>query len=158
MTDGSCFRLLLVFIMVQPHSLVFPAILAFNILCSATNVLPRAAHAAPELPAFVELHDVIIGKRDSLDFRNALQPRTIFPASPPQERIFANSSSVITKRTLLGLRQSTCDAGYNLCDGELPLANPIISCRLLMIAISKSPNDAAPTAAATANAATTAPA
>ena len=158
MTDGSCFWLLLAFIMVQSHSLVFPAILAFNVLCSATDVLPRAAHAAPELPAFVELHDVIIGKRDGLDFRNALQPRTIFPASPPQERIFANSSSVVTKRTLLGLRQSTCDAGYNLCDGELPLANPSISCQLLLIALSKSPNDAAPTAAATANAVMTAPA
>ncbi|KAL2053881.1 hypothetical protein ABVK25_005810 [Lepraria finkii] len=101
--------------MVQSHSLVFPAILTFNVLCSATNIIPRAAHAAPKLPAFVELHDVIIGKRDGLDFRNALQPRTTFPASPPQERIFANSSSVITKRTLLGLRQSTCYAGYNLC-------------------------------------------
>ena len=144
--------------MVQSHSLVFPTILAFNVLCSATNVLPRAAHAAPELPAFVEPHDVIIEKRDGLDFRNALQPRTIFPASPPQERIFANSSSAITKRTLLGLRQSTCDAGYNLCDGQLPLANPSISCQLLLIALSKSPDYAAPTAAATANAAMTAPA
>ena len=109
--------------MVLSRFLVFSVVLAFDALGSATKVLPRAAHLAGESPALVELHDVIIGKREGLDFRSALRSRTILPASPPQERIFANSSSAMNKRSLLGIRQS-CDPGYNLCAGKTPAADP----------------------------------
>ena len=98
---------------------VFPALFSFLLLCTATEILPRAPYAAFEPPRNVELHDVMIARQGGLDLPSALLPRMKYLAILPQERISTSPSSAISKRTLLGIRQS-CDPGYGLCDGQLP--------------------------------------
>lgn len=100
---------------------LFPTTLAFTLLCSATKILPRAPHAAVQLPAFVDLHNVMIKPRSDFEPRMVPLPRTKYAAQPLGKWLGANSSPAKVKRTILGARQVTCDAGYALCDGAFPV-------------------------------------
>jgi hypothetical protein len=102
-------------------SALFPTTLASTLLCSATKILPRAPHAAVQLPASVDLHNVMIKPRSDFEPRMVPLPRTRYAAQPLGERLGANSSPAKVKRTMLGARQGTCDAGYALCDGAFPV-------------------------------------
>lgn len=104
------------FTMLPSLQFTLPVLFSFLLLCTATEILPRARYAAFEPPRFIELDDVMIARQGGLDLPSALLPRMKLLASLPEERISISPSSAITKRTLLGIRQS-CDPGYGLCDG-----------------------------------------
>ena len=107
------------------HSVILFALL-FSILGSATKVLPRAYHADPEPEALVEIRNVMLKSRSLTGPRNAPIARRWHGSSQPQEE--SNSPLAAVKRTLLGMRQLTCDPGYGLCDREsFPLQSPHLS-------------------------------
>ena len=87
----------------------FPAFLA----SSATKVLPRAAHAAVESEALVEIRNVMVRARNHAGARHAPIHRRWHEASTPV-RDARNDVPA-----LLGARQTfTCDAGYSECSRE----------------------------------------
>ena len=112
------------------------------LLCSATKHRQRAQHTAAESEGFL----------------NAPIPRMWDESSPPVSDTSSESPLAAIKRTLLGARQSSCDPGYALCDGESLYSQPAEDqARDRTNSWWKPPKDAALTAA-TENAATMEPA
>ena len=89
----------------------FIPLFGFFLLCTATEIQPRAPYADLEQPGFDGLHDVIVAREGDLDLPSAFLPRMRHLADASQKLISANLSSALAKRQL------TCDPGYGLCTG-----------------------------------------
>lgn len=87
------------------------------LLCSATKVLPRAQHAVVQLPALVQLHNVMIKKSGGFGPHIVPKARSNYTAQLLMNRLGAISSPAKAQGISLWPRQGTCGAGYALCDG-----------------------------------------
>ena len=113
---ASSIQILFSHIMLYFQQLILSALPAF-LFCSATNVLPRAQHAAAEPGALIEIRNVMLGAGNRPSPRNAPIPRSWDRRSVPIRDASSESPLAAIKKTLLHRRQLTCDPGYGLCNG-----------------------------------------
>lgn len=88
--------------------------------CVEAQILPRAHHAAIQVPALAQLYEVAVNNSDRPD--DVPLPHLNFRTHAPQQPLAtAESSAAHVKRTLFGSRQ-TCRAGYGYCASESELS------------------------------------
>ena len=107
--------------MLYPQQLILSAALPAFLFCSATEVLPRAQHAAAESGALIEIRNVMLGAGNRPSPMNAPISRNWDRRTVPIRDTSSEPPLVAIKKTLLNRRYLTCDPGYGLCTGGSPL-------------------------------------